>query len=205
MSFIMSEILSTIRTLTQNELGDLGDSETEQNNAIFGFTNVVLRKRARQAYQTQWSDVLNITTNGYQTFNANGSLIADLYEPLMLYNVSGSREAQTAKRPSFDIGNGWFRDAENQSIHTYGLTGNHKLHYIRYPAVISVSSDTIEFPKAGQWDLIMDVVALCKLPKNFYQEYDAVKKNATGTATVKASMAARGTNSAPPSIADKEE
>jgi len=50
----------------------------------------------------------------------------------------------------------------------------------------------------------MDVVGLCKYPKNYYQEAEAVRNLATGTATVKAAIAAQGTNSAPPSETDRE-
>lgn len=202
--FLMSDILDKIRTLAVMELGDLADDETSQNAAIFGFTTVALRKRAKQANNIQWSDTLNIASNGYQSFLTGGSAINDLYQPVMVWDVSGARERQTNRRSSFDLGNGWYREAENTQIHTYGLTGNHKLQYIRYPAAVTSSSSTVEFPLAGQMDLIMDVVALIKLPKNMYEEYGAVKAQATGVATVKAAIDAVGRSQVTPTLEDRE-
>jgi len=201
MPFLMSEILEDIRSLAVNELDDLGADLTTQNEVIFRFTNIVLDKRARQAYNVAFSDPLNITTDDYQTFQKDAVDIEDMYEPLGIYGPTG---AQALNRKSWDAPMGWIREADNLLIHTKGLTGNHTLKYIRYPAAITASSDTVEYPRAGKVDLIMDVVSLCKLPKNFYQESEAMAARATGTATVKASIAAKGTNSAPPSPTDKE-
>jgi len=203
MAFPMSDILPIIRKLAEMELEDLGTDESTQNSIICQLTTVVLRKRARQAYLVETSDTLDITSDGYQTFLKNGQPITDMYEPLGIYGPLGYL---ALKRSSWDAPEGWWREAENQPIHTKRMTGVHYLKYLRYPKPVASQNDTVEFPLAGQWDLIMDVVALCKLPKNFYQEYDAVKKNATGTATIKATINARGsTNWSPPSEKDKEE
>jgi len=197
----MSDILTDIRTLAVNELGDLADDETTQNAAIFRLVNIVLDKRARQAYNVEYSDALNIVADGYQTFQRSSVAITDMYEPLGIY---GPTNHQTLKRKSWDAPSGWIREADNLGVHTKGLTGNHTLKYIRYPAAVTASSDTVEFPRAGKIDLIMDVISQIKLIKNFYDESNAIAAKATGTATVKASIAAQGTNSAPPSETDRE-
>lgn len=202
MSFLMSDILDDIRTLAANEIEDLGSDSTTQNAAIFRFVDIVLDKRVRQAYNVAFSDVLNITSDGFQTFQRGATTITDLYEPLGLYD---SNNRQTLKRTAWDAPNGWWRESDNLEIHTKGLTGNHTLKYIRYPTAITVSGDTVEYPRAGKWDIIFDVVRLCKMPKNFYEEAAAMGALATGTATVKASISAKGTNSAPPSMTDKED
>lgn len=198
MSFLMSDILTPIRDLAAMELADLGDDETAQNEAIYRFVNTVLRKRARQAYIVEITDPLNIVADGYQAFD-----VANMYEPLAIY---GPTDKVTNKRSSWDNPAGWWRPSEFQNIHTRGMTGNHTLHYLRYPATVTDSTDTVEFPLAGQMDLIMDVVSMIKLIKNYYSESDAVKARATGTATIKATINARGQgNYSPPSPLDKEE
>lgn len=202
MAFLMSDILDDIRTLAANEIEDLGSDSTTQNAAIFRFVNMVLDKRARQAYNVAFSDTLNIAADGYQTFKKDTSDITDLYEPLDIYGPTGT---QTAKRTSYDGPKGWWRESDNLEIHTKQLTGDHTLKYIRYAATITTSTDTIEYPRAGKADLIYDVVALVKLIKNFYQESDAIKARATGTATTRAAIDAKGSISAPPSVADKED
>lgn len=202
MSFLMSGVLDDIRTLAANELGDLGDDATTQNAAIFRFVNIILDKRVRQAYNVAFCDPLNIVSDGYQTFMKGAVAVTDMYEPLGIYGPAGD---QTQKRMSYDAPNGWLRESDNLNIHTKGMTGSHILKYIKYPAAITASTDTVEFPRAGKWDLIFDVVGLCKLPKNYYEEFAAIKGRATGTSTVKASIAAKGTNSSPPSMTDKEE
>lgn len=202
--FPMSDILDDIRVLASNEIEDLGRDVNSQNAAIFRFTNIVMEKRARQAYIVEWSDPLNIAADGKQTFLRNGIPITDLYEPLGM-NMSTNFGAQVPKRYSFETSNGWIHEADNTPIDTRGLTGSYVLKYLRYPAKITAVTDTVEFPRAAKWDLIFDVVALCKLPKNYYEEFAAIKSRATGTTTVKAAIAAKGTNSAPPSILDREE
>lgn len=195
MSFAMNDILPTIRSLAQMELGDIGDNEGEQNDMIFRLTNVVLRKRARQAYVVEMSPPLEILTSGYQSF-----VTTNMYEPLDIYNASG-RKAK--KRSSWDAPIGWWRSSEYQGIHTKGMTGSHTLHYLRYPSAVTSDTSLVEFPMAGQMDLIMDVVQMIKLVKNYYSESDAIKARATGTAAIKASIAAKGTYNSPPSLEDK--
>lgn len=203
MSFLMSDILSDIRSLAVNELGDLADDETSQNEVIFRFVNIVLDKRARQAYIEEFSDAVNITADGDYTFLLSAVSISNMYEPLGVHVTNKYGRTITA-RTSFEAPIGWRRESENQLINIRGVTGLHVLKYLRYPAAVTSSSSTVEFPRAAKWDIIMDAVALIKLPKNYYQEFDAIKKEATGTATVKASIAAKGTNSAPPSLTDRE-
>jgi hypothetical protein len=202
MSFLMSDILDDIRTLSANELEDLGSDSDTQNAAIFRFTNIILDKRVRQAYNVAFSDPLTIAADGFQTFLKDTVAVTDMYEPLGIYGPSGT---QTLKRTSWDAPDGWWRESDNLSIHTKGLTGANTLKYIRYATAVSASTDTVEYPRAGKWDLIYDVVAMVKLIKNYYQESDYIKAKATGTATVKASISAKGSNSAPPSPVDREE
>ena len=203
MPFLMSDILPIIRNLAANELSDLNNDEAEQNAAIFRFVNVVLQKRARQAYIEEFSDALTLVGDDDYTFQLDSTDITNLYEPLGIY-ITNKYGKTVRKRTSFEDTSGWIREADNQKINIRGFTGAHVLKYLRYPAEVDDSTDSVEFPLAAKWDIIMDVVALAKLPKNYYQEFDAVKKEATGTATVKASIAAKGTNSAPPSLTDRE-
>lgn len=201
--FPMSDILPNIRILSKNELDDLGNSEAEQNETIYRFMNVSMEKRARQAYIEEFSDPLTIAGDGDYTFKRGGVDIDDLYEPLSVHVATKYGKGITP-RTNFESTIGWRRESPNQPIDIRGITGEHVLKYLRYPKPITASSDVVEFPRAAKMDLIMDVVALCKLPKNYYQEYDAIKKEATGTATVKAAISAKGTNSSPPSLLDRE-
>lgn len=200
--FVMSDILGVIRTLAVNELDDLSPDPNEQNDKIIEFTNVVLRKRVRQAYNVDTSDPLTISGDGYQTFLKSGNPITEMYEPLGLYDTQGR---QAYRRTTWDSLRGWWREGDNQPIHTKGITGDYTLKYIRYPAKVTSISDPVEFPLAGQWDLIYDVVGLIKLIKNFYEESDYVKKQATGITTTKASERAQGSMFDPPSRDDREE
>lgn len=202
--FLMSVILPDIRRLSVNELRDIGNSEIEQNDAIFSLTNIVLDKRARQAYIEEFSDALNITADGDYTFLLSGVAITDLYEPLAVH-VTNKYGKPIQTRTAFDAPTGWRRESDNQPVNIRGVTGLHVLKYLRYPAQITASTDPVEFPRAAKTDIIMDVVSLVKLVKNYYDESNAIKAKATGTATVKASIAAKGTNSAPPSMTDKED
>lgn len=202
MSFLMSDILTTIRDLAAMEIEDLGSDSTAQNAAIFRFTTVVLRKRARQAYIVETSDALTISGDGYQTF-LKDAVAVQMYEPLAIYGPSGSG---INKRTSWDAPVGWFRESENNLIHAKSMTGSHTLKYLKYPEPITASTDTVDFPLAAQMDIIMDVVSLVKLIKNYYEESNAIKAKATGTATEKATINARGQgNFSPPSLLDKEE
>jgi hypothetical protein len=203
MSFLMSDILTTIRNLAVNELGDLADDETSQNEAIYRFVNVVLDKRARQAYIEEFSDALLLAGDNDYTFLKSTVAITDLYEPLGLHATT-KYGSTILRRSSFEADMGWIREADNQPINIRGITGLHVLKYLRYPRQVTASGDTIEFPRAAKWDLIFDVVALCKLPKNMYDEFGVIKKEATGTATVKAAINAKGSNSTPPSLLDRE-
>lgn len=201
--FLMSVILPDIRRLSVNELGDIGNSEIEQNEAIFSFTNIVLDKRARQAYIEEFSDALNITADGDYTFLLSGVAITDLYEPLAVH-VTNKYGKPIQTRTAFDAPTGWRRESNNQPVNIRGVTGLHVLKYLRYPAQITASTDPVEFPRAAKWDLIFDVVGMVKQVKNYYDEATAMRNLATGTATVKASISSRGSNSGPPSILDKE-
>lgn len=200
--FLMSDILDDIRTLAVNELDDLSPDPDAQNQAIFRFVNIVLDKRARQAYNVETSDPLTISGDGYQSFLKGGNPIEDMYEPLGLYDAQGR---QAYRRTTWDSLKGWWREADNQMIHTKGLNGEYTLKYIRYPSHVTSESSAVEFPRAGKWDLIYDVVGMIKLIKNFYEESEYVKRQATGIATTKASEAAQGSMFDPPSRDDREE
>jgi hypothetical protein len=201
MSFLMSDILSRIRTLSANELEDLSSDEAVQNTAIFGLVTVTLREMAKQANNVEWSDALNIASNSYQTFLRSTTAITDMFQPIGVYDVSGTREEPVRQRTSFDLGNGWYRESDNQKIHTYGLTGNHKLQYIRYPAAVTASGDMVEIPLASQKELIMRVIAMIKLIKNFYQESEYIKAQVNPASTVNAALGAMG--KLPPQPSDK--
>lgn len=197
------ELITIIRDECANELGDIGNGEVQQNEALYRFLNIVLRKRARQAFIVAFSDSLTIALDGYQAFVRGSTAIVDeMYEPQGLYTSPATVQVQ--KRTAWDAPTGWIHEDPYSQIHTKGVSGSHVLKYLRYPANVALTGDTVEFPQAGYWDLIYDVASMVKLVKNAYDEAAAVRNIATGTAAVKASTAAKGTNSAPPSPLDKE-
>lgn len=196
-------LITIIRDECVNELGDIGDTETEQNDALYRFLNIILRKRARQAYIVAFSDALTISADGYQAFVRGAIAVKDeIYEPQGLFTSSTTVAVQ--KRTAWDAPTGWIHEDPYSQIHTKGISGSHVLKYLRYPANVSVTGDTLEFPQAGYWDLIYDVAGMVKLVKNFVDEAAAIRGIATGKASVKAGIASKGTNSAPPSMTDAE-
>lgn len=200
------ELIDIIRDECAMELGDLGNSETEQNDTLYRFLNVVLRKRVRQAFKVAFSDSLTISADGYQTFlRGSVDVTTELYEPQGVFPYSGGADGVAAqKRTSWEAPTGWIHEDAYSQIHTRGLSGSYRLKYLRYPANVSASGDVLEYPQAGYWDLIYDVASMVKLIKNAYDESIAVRNLATGTASVKASTSSKGTNSSPPSPLDKE-
>src|SRR5690606_13422195 len=126
-----------------------------------------------------------------------------LYEPLMVYKINATtgKHEQVRKLTSFDGGDGWFRGGPSSRMYLRGQTGTFKLYYLRYPAKITLGTQTPEYPPAGYQELTTWVVSQIKLVKNYYAEMQAVKdlSDKSKMAAVRASTSARGTNQAPPS------
>jgi len=197
--------LGTIITkLAEMDVGDLGNSQTNQNTFIYYYMNIALMKLARLAFNVKFSDSLAITTADYYTFKSGNVAISDMFEPMAIYGVG---DVQIPKRTSYDAPTGWWREANNLEIHLRGLTaGNYTLKYIKYPARVTLDTDVVEFPPSGYDALIKEVVALIKYSKNSYAGAEFVAgqaKTSLGEAN-QGTISARGTgsNGQPPSPQD---
>lgn len=189
------QLATIIQNLAQNEMADLGATDALQKSAIYSLMNVAMMKLARIAYNTTYSDVLAISTDGFKTFQVGSQPIVNMFEPLV---VLTSTDQEVQKRTSYSAPTGWWRDSQNLEIHVRGLTvGNYTLKYIRYPKLVTLDSDTVEFPPSGYDALIKDIMSLVKLTRNSYAgaEYmDGKSKVSLGEVT-QAAMSAKGTGS----------
>lgn len=189
------QLATIIKKLAQMDVEELGPDDDTQNSYIFQFMNVVMLKMARMAYNVEFSDAKTISADGYVTFQLNGVDIANLFEPQTLLDAS---ENEVMHRTSYSAPKGWFRESNNLSVHVRGLTsGSYKLRYIRYPALVTLTTDTVEIPPIGYDALIKDVISLIKLAPNSYagSEYvGGLAKQAYGGVT-QGSVSARGTGS----------
>jgi hypothetical protein len=189
------QLATIIQNLAQNEMGDLGATDALQKSAIYSLMNIAMMKLARIAYNTTYSDALAISTDGFVTFQVSSQAITNMFEPLV---VLTSADQEIQKRTSYSAPTGWWRDSQNLEIHVRGLTvGNYTLKYIRYPKLVTLDTDTVEFPPSGYDALIKDIMSLVKLTRNSYagSEYmDGKSKAALGEVT-QAAMSAKGTGS----------
>jgi hypothetical protein len=188
--------LGTIITkLSEMDVGDLGNSQTNQNTFIYYYMNVAMMKLARLAYNVKFSDVLAFTTDGYYTFKLGNVAIADMFEPMAIYATG---DVQMQKRTAYDAPVGWWRESNNLEIHLRGLVvGNYTLKYVKYPARVTLDTDTVEFPPSGYDALIKEVVSLIKYSKNSLGDAEFINAQAKQSMGLAAqgSISAKGTGS----------
>lgn len=198
------QLATIIKKLVQMDLEELGPDDDTQNSYIFQFMNIIMMKMARMAYNVEFSDAKTISADGYVTFQLNGTDISNMFEPLTVYDASDN---EMQKRTSYSAPKGWWRESNNLGIHVRGLTsGSYKVKYIRYPALVTLTTDTVEIPPSGYDALIKDVVSLIKLAPNSYagsETVGAMAKQAYGGVT-QGAISARGTGNSgqPPGPAD---
>lgn len=200
------QILTVVRTVNKMDIDYLGADDTAQNQMLFQFLNVALWNLARLCYNTEVSDVVNITDDGPVEFTRGSAAITNMYEPLRLVRIDGGREVEVNKRSSDTAPIGWYCESPNQPIHVRGSTGQHRLKYIRYPRQVTQETDPVDCPESGYKALIMEISALVKDVKNFYQEAEAMAANAKSgySAITQAAISGRGPSSGgmPPSFDD---
>lgn len=191
------QLATIIKKLAQMDMEELGPDDDTQNSYIFQFMNIVMLKMARMAYNVEFSDAKTISVDGYVTFQLNGVDISNLFEPLSLLD---SDENEVTKRTSYSAPKGWYRESNNLGVHVRGLTsGTYSLKYIRYPNLVTLTTDTVEIPPSGYDALIKDVIALIKLAPNSYAGSEfagGLAKESYGEVT-QGAMSARGTGTPP--------
>ncbi|CAM4097614.1 hypothetical protein L1N85_10685 [Paenibacillus alkaliterrae] len=204
-AYTASQLATIIKMACKKDMPDLGE-DTDQDFYIFEWLNMFLQQNARKAFLDTWSDDLSVTTSGYYTFKRSSQDITNLYEPQMVYKYTAGQEKYEQVRPlrSFDSGDGWFRGGPDSKIYMRNQSGTFRLYYLRYPAKITLGTQTPEYPPAGYGELISWVVSRIKYTKNYLEESKMVAQdaNASRFAAVKAATAARGSNQAPPSEYD---
>lgn len=208
MSYIYNsgQIATIIIKLAEMDIPDLGADSTTQNSYIYQFMNIAMMKLAKVAFIVTYSDVLAISANGQYIFKKNTAPIVDMFEP---QTILSSTDTPLLHRNSYEASTGWWRDSQNQEIHLRGVTaGNYTLKYLKYPARVTLDTDTVEFPPSGYDALIKEVLSLIKYTKNSYggaDFMDAKAKVALGEA-VQGAISARGTGSTgqPPGAADTQ-
>lgn len=156
MPITADKVITPVKQYVASFLEELGSTSDAQNTYLFNYISLTLWKLAHIAYQPKYSDVLNITADGYQTFKLSAVDITDFYAPLRILNASG-QEVQW--RTSYSAPTGWYKESASVRIHTKNLTGNHTLHYLDYPAEVTATTSVIDFPKAGLMGLIYYVSA----------------------------------------------
>lgn len=152
-----SDLITPITKYVASYIEELGSTSATQNVLLFSYITLALKKLAHVAYKSRTSSVLSITADGDQTFLIGGAAITDLYSPLRILD---STNKEIVKRTSYSAPTGWYRESYNSSIHTKNMTGNHTLMYIAYPADVTATGDTIDFPPAGNMGLIYYVCAM---------------------------------------------
>ncbi|QHT61696.1 hypothetical protein GXP70_18095 [Paenibacillus lycopersici] len=201
------QILSVVRTVNKMDIDYLGSDSTSQNQTLLQFMNVALWNLARLCYNAETSDTIAISADGNASFTRGNAAITNMFEPLRLIkvNVDGSEE-EAPQRYLDTSAVGWYCEGPNQPIHIRGLSGSFKLKYLRYPRIVTQESDPVDMPESGYKPLIMEISALVKNVKNFYEEANAMEGAArSGYAEiVQAAISARGAapGGSPPSFAD---
>lgn len=170
------DVIFLVKKMAVSDIRELGLSESQQNTYLLAYITRALKELAHVAYITAESDVLTISSDGYQQFMKNGQPV-DMYSPLRLMDNSGK---PVEKRTAFDAPRGWWRESASSLIHTKGLSGDYVLHYITYPKSVQSENDVVEFPDAGIMGLVFWVCGIVKESANGYQEaqvmYDRAKE-----------------------------
>lgn len=187
------DIITLVKTMNAMDNEELG-TDSQQTDKYLIFLNRALKELAHLAYRTRESDVLNITTNGYQTFYKDSVEITDMYAPLRILGPNGS---DVVKRTSYAAPTGWYRESDGQQIHTKQMTGNHTLIYIGYPLPVTDTNSPLDFPDAGVMALAFWVIGIAKESRNAFDESNAMYQRARERLkiTVLANEAARGVSS----------
>lgn len=196
------DVITLVKSMNAMDGEELG-TDSQQTDKYIIFLNRALKELAHLAYRTRQSDVLNITSDGYKTFQKDSADIADMYAPLRILGPSGS---DTAKRTSYAAPIGWWRESDGQQIHVKQMSGNHTLIYIGYPLAVTDANSPLDFPEAGVMALAFWVIGIAKEARNAFEESNAMYQRARERLkiVVIANEAARGTSSGGfvPSIAD---
>jgi hypothetical protein len=211
------QLFTIISSLCQNEMQDLGtDSDPttgqsqSQKDAVYRLMNVCLWDMPRVVYWSQYSDQLNLSADGYFTFQYKSTDISDMFEPQMVLQPNGQ---PLQKRTSDDAPIGWWRESQNLQIHIRGFTsydplivGNYQLKYLKYPKQITIDADEVQIAPSGYNQLIFNVCRMIKLSRNSYQGADFMGNQADKALSqaLQGAISARGTGSTgqPPSDAD---
>lgn len=195
MSFLYNagQLASYIIKMSEMDVADLGATESAQKGYIYPYLNMAMWELARLAYNVKFSDPLNISSNGYKTFQLNSADITDMYEPMVIYNSS---DVQQQKRTAYDAPTGWWKESNNLEIHVKGLTpGSYTLKYIKYPNPVTLDSDVVEFPPSGYLTLAKKVISLIKYSKNSYGGSEFMENQASKSMGLAAqgSISSKGT------------
>lgn len=194
------ELYTIINKLGEMDMDDLGE-EAQRKTFVYHYANIAMWKLVRLAHRVDYSDVVELTGDGYAEFTKSGQGISNLYEPMSIIMPNGQ---PMAKRTAEEAPVGWWRESETQEIHVRGfslttsqklVTGDYKLKFIRYPNRITIDSDPVDFPPSGYDALIKEVLSLIKYSKNSFAdaEYlDAKAKQGYNNLT-NAAIASKGT------------
>lgn len=203
MNYTADQLATIIKMACKKDIIELGEDD-DQDFYIFQWINMFLNQNARKAYVTRFSDNITISATGFVEFQQNSQPIADMLEPLMMFD-RGKGDQQFPRRQSYDSSNpGWFRMDAYSPIHVKGANGTYTLNYLKYPDKITLGTQIPEYPPMGYGEMISWVVSRIKYSKNYYEESKAIGADAQAVslAAAKASIAARGSNQAPPSEND---
>lgn len=175
MPFTADDLFFIVKKMAASDVKQLGTTDAAQNTYLFKYASRALKELAHVAYRTKISDALNIVADGNQTFLYNAIAIADLYAPLRILNSTGS---PIAKRTSYNLGPGWWKESSGNTVNTMGMTGNHTLHYVYYPADVTATGDTVDFPDSGMMGLAFWVCGIIKESANGYEESNVMYQRA---------------------------
>lgn len=200
---VAGDVITLAKTMNAMDGEELG-TDSQQTDKYLIFLNRALKELAHLAYRTTQSGVLNITSDGFQTFKTEGgSDITDMYAPLRILSPTGQ---DTVKRTSYAAPQGWWRESDGQPIHTKSMTGNHTLIYVRYPNAVTDTNSPVDFPEAGIMSLVFWIIGIAKESRNAFDESQVMYQRARERLkiTVLANTAGRGTSSGGfvPSVAD---
>jgi hypothetical protein len=195
------QLFTVISSICANEMDDLSTDAQGKKDAVYRLMNICLWKMPRVVYWSQYSDLLNLSADGYVTFKYGSTDITDLFEPQMILMPNGQ---PLQKRTADDAPVGWYRESQNLQIHIRGFSaatpltpGNYQLKYLKYPKQITIDADAVEIAPSGYYELIMDICRMIKLTRNSYggSEFMGQQADRALSAAVQGAISARGTGS----------
>lgn len=204
------QLATIIQNLAEFDKEDLGPDDDSQKSRIYTYMNIALMKLAKIANQVAYSDSVTLSADGDVTFQRSGQPITDMFEPSV---VKGPNGKPIQKRTSEDAPKGWWRESDNLPIHIQGFgatppleAGEYTLKYIKYPKLVTILTDPVEFPPSGYDVLIKEVLSLIKYSKNSFSQAQYLDQQAKlgYNQVAQGAISARGTGSTgqPPSLAD---